>query len=607
MIIQTSQLRPRIATGPAGIEKPDFKAKVFLVLIGFLLLWSFYGKALEKRTYSRPAPLFTSLDQLGARMVMSRAGEGQATIIVDRLDPDSPAGRAGLQAGDLIIGIDGRLVSSLAMAKHMVSAKDNMETLKFTVIRNGRNRDISVRVNTPWFERQTRKNMTLKDPSSSTARKIFIIVVFLKLSAILFYMLYKRSVDRTRIVLIFGATILVLGSFFRTYSPLDALLAVKFNTLSLLLGVSIISVVLHEAGFFERVAYRVSRLTGNSTLSLLFVFCLLTYFFSMLVNNLITILIVVPITLSLTDALGIDPRPIVIGEIIASNLGGASTMVGDFPNMLISTEAGIGFTEFVVFMMPICLILLGLLLIYLWSTFGKSPALETGRTPGNRLKKPNVDPRQRKVANRALFVLFHMIFLIIVSDRIPLHPSAIALIAGAILFVFSGIDHRTIIKGIGFNDLLFFFGLFVVVGGLEATGLLLYIARGAIALSFGKPLFLCLILMWSAAFLTAFLNAGPATAFLFPIVLSFAQGPPGHVIWWALSLGVLAGSSATILGATAGPVAVTLVENHHSKSTSGQQESGTLSFAQYAKTGVPVALVFLAVSSVYITYLCFKG
>ncbi|MEE8400328.1 MAG: SLC13 family permease [Desulfobacterales bacterium] len=606
MIIQTKQPGARIVAGSVGLEKPDMRAKAFLLLIGFLLFWSLYGNALEEQTYDRSTPLFTSIDQLGVRMVMSRAGEGQATIIVDRIDPNSPAGRAGLEAGDLVIGIDGRLISSLAMARHIVASKQDIETLRFTVIRNGRNKDISVRVKTPWLERQNRKNMELKERPFSTGRKIFIIVVFLKLSAILFYMLYKRSMDRTRIVLIFGATILVLGSFFRNYSPLDALLAVKFNTLSLLLGISIISVVLDEAGFFERVAYRVSRLTGNSTLSLLFVFCLLTYFFSMLVNNLITILIVVPITLNLTEALEMDPRPIVVGEIIASNLGGASTMIGDFPNMLIATEAGIGFIEFIVFMMPICLILLGLLLIYLWSTYGRSPRY-TARTKASPLKEPAHHPRNHRITNRALFVLFHMIFLMLLADRISLHPSAIALLAGAILFLFSGVDHRTIIKGIGFNDLLFFFGLFVVVGGLEATGLLLYITRAAIALSFGKPWFLCLILMWSAAFLTAFLNAGPATAFLFPIVLSFSQGPPGHVIWWALSLGVLAGSSATILGATAGPVAVTLVENHHLKRTSGSLEGGSLSFAGYARTGVPVALIFLCVSSVYITYLCFTA
>ena len=143
-----------------------------------------------------------------------------------------------------------------------------------------------------------------------------------------------------------------------------------------------------------------------------------------------------------------------------------------------------------------------------------------------------------------------------------------------------------------------------MVGSLEACGFLQYISSGISMLSFGKPWLLCLVLMWVAAFLTAFLSAGPATAFFFPIVLGIGITPPHHIIWWALSLGVLAGSSATIVGATAGPVATTLVENFSSRYNLDTKDGSTITYQQFAKIGVPVMFIILAVSSIYVMSLC---
>jgi Na+/H+ antiporter NhaD/arsenite permease-like protein len=198
-----------------------------------------------------------------------------------------------------------------------------------------------------------------------------------------------------------------------------------------------------------------------------------------------------------------------------------------------------------------------------------------------------------------------VVFLFVISEKTSLNPSAVALFGGLSLFLFSGIDRRKILSGLGFNDILFFTGLFVVVGGLEASGLLQYIAKGLTLLSFGKPWLLCLVLMWSAAALTAFLNAGPATTLFFPIVLGLTLSLPHHVMWWALSLGVLAGSSATIFGATAGPVAAGLMESFGSRAPLELPGGNTITFRQFARTGVPVMLLFLSVSSVYVTYLYF--
>ncbi len=605
MMIGTVQNRPNVASAGALFEGFDLKVILFLGLIGFLLFWSFWGKALEKRVYGQPPQDQQSLDNLGAEIVGSQSSGRSPVVIVGRVYPNSPAERAGLKPGDRIIGLDERLISSVDMAKNVIGSKRSGAMLKLTINRNGLNKAIYARFNDPWLESQILKNNALKNHSFSTPKQLLVIVVFLKLTALLFYFLYKHIVDRSTIVVLFAAAILFMGIFFKSYSPLDALFAIKFNSVSLLLGMGIISVVLDESGFFGHVAYRVSRFAGENIFRLLILFCLITYFFSLFVNNLTTILVIVPVTLNLAVILRFDPRPFIIGEIISSNLGGASTMMGDFPNMLIASETGIGFSEFIIFMLPICLILFGILLMYLRLKIGDLPVPGNKESLGSQIRSPELNQRERRALKRAIFVLCHVILLFILSEKTFLNPSAVALFGGLSLFLFSGIDRKKVLSRVGFNNILFFIGLFVVVGGLEASGLLQYISRGLTVLSLGKPWLLCLILMWSAAFFTAFLNAGPTTALFFPIVLGFTLALPHHVMWWSLSLGVLAGSSATILGATAGPVAASIVENFSSKYQLGLSGGNTISFGQFARIGVPVMLLFLSVSSVYVTHLYF--
>ena len=607
MMIGAIQHRSRIGLAPARSQGGfDIKILLFLGLIGFLLFWSFWGRSIEMRLYGT-SPNHRSWNDLGIQIADIPPGSRGSGVAVKITDPNAPAGQAGLRSGDIIIGLDGRLVSSVETVRHIIASKGGGRPLKITVNRNGNRRDVYLRLGEPLPEDPILRKSVLKDQFTATPERIFIMAVFLKMSVVLFYLLYRNMVDRTAIVLMIAAAVILLGIFFDRYSPMDALFAIKFNTISLLVGMGIISAVLSESGFFVYIAHRVGRRAGQNLLGVFVLFCLITFFFSMLVNNLTTILIMVPITLKLGAILGFDPKPFIIGEIISSNLGGASTMVGDFPNMLISTQAGIGFGEFIIFMMPICLVLLGLLLIYLRPSI-RCLAVSRSKADGalrNQLPLPVFDPQKRRALRRAGFVLVHVIFLFIISGRITLNPSAIALFGGLSLFLFSGVDRRKILKIVGFNDILFFIGLFVVVGGLEAGGLLQYLSQLLTTLSFGKPWLLCLIMMWLAAAITSFLNAGPTTVLFFPIVLGFTLALPAQIMWWALSLGVLAGSSATIFGATAGPVAAGLVENFAAKDQLGSSATNTITFKEFARIGVPVMLLFLAVSSVYITYLYF--
>jgi len=346
---------------------------------------------------------------------------------------------------------------------------------------------------------------------------------------------------------------------------------------------------------------------------------------------------------SLSRYLNFNPKPYMIGMIIASNLGGASTMVGDFPNMLIGTETGIAFTKFIVYMMPVCLIELFVLLFYIRLSQKKLFVKEKKKTEvniyeelpqlaycngGNVTNNENLFHRIKQklkqgmknpeAVKRGLVILGILVVAFLISDFIHVSPALIALMGGLAGIFLGKVKIGTILERLNYKDMLFFSGLFILVGAAEASGLLHWLGEVVVHLSFGNVLVRCLLLMWLAGIVTAFLNAGPSAALFLPLVMNFKMSSPHYLYFWALSLGVLAGSSATLTGATAGSVSSNMLDeflNVHGRreknwrkfanrktylSSSNIHDNSPLSFRKYSKTGIPVALIFLIISSVYI-------
>ncbi|MCK5577970.1 MAG: hypothetical protein KAI63_00440, partial [Planctomycetes bacterium] len=414
----------------------------------------------------------------------------------------------------------------------------------------------------------------------------------------------------------------------------------KMDVIYFIIGMNIITVVLAEGGLFDYLAKKITLLTRGHSWKVFLLFCLMTYFLSLAINNLTTMLVLTPMILSLSRYLKFDIRVYLIGMIVASNLGGASTLVGDFPNMLIGTETGIPFLKFVKYMMPICFIEFLILIIYIrvsqkgsFSDLGVTPknkSLESGAV--DQALQPSLNGltsktkffgrleqdlksglKNTRVVRRGLFILGLLLVGFVVADWIPLPdfltggelrivpPAWLALIGGGLALFLAGLKPGRVLRKLNYRDIFFFTGLFVLVGAAEAGGLLSWCGEIIVHLSFGNTLVRCLLLMWVAALMTAFLNAGPATALFLPLVVSFNAPAPHHLYWWSLSLGVLAGSSATLTGATAGSIVSTLLR----KFTPGKINN--LSFRAYARLGVPLALIFLLVSSVYVTFIYHYG
>jgi len=396
---------------------------------------------------------------------------------------------------------------------------------------------------------------------------------------------------RALVVAVGCAVTLALGIAFGAYTPGDAAgyLTDRSATFALLLGVSAVTALLEEAGWFEATAARACRASSASPRSTFVSLCLLTYALSLFANNLATILVVVPLSLRVAKARRMDPGPLVIGEIIASNLGGASSMIGDFPNMLIADATHLPFHEFLVHLAPICLLELAILLALLARTVPRELSAETARAP------IDLDARlDRPAAQRGLALLAVMVVGLFAAGplRIPIAPLAAGV--GLLAFGLGGVSWRAMIQKMCLEEALFFAGLFVMVGGIGATGAFDRLGAELAALSRYSPALGAIAIAWSAAAVTCLFSAGPTTAVMVSVLLAGVAGSAlGDSAWWALSLGVCAGSSATITGATAGPAATNLLARH----------GRPLSFAEFARTGVPVMILFLAIATIYLAAL----
>ncbi|MEO5374200.1 MAG: SLC13 family permease [Alphaproteobacteria bacterium] len=430
-------------------------------------------------------------------------------------------------------------------------------------------------------------------------------VIAIAVYAAVFALIYRGTVDRSWAVLGGGAVMMLYGVADGFYPLSAALGAIYFETLALIFGMSLVSSLLARSGFFTHMAARTVAASLGNGWWVLVVLTLTTYAISLFVNNLTTIVIVLPLTLTACRQMRLNPVPLTIAEIVASNLGGASTMIGDFPNMIIASAGKLAFMDFIGGMMAPCLVLLAAFLVFFnWAR----PALRIGGD-GSRLDIGEAEAvlaagvGNPRLASVGLWLLGLTLLGFLLSDALHLRPSWIALIAGSLALLLGEFREDELPAACGVSDILFFTGLFVMVGGLVAAGVGEALLGFVEAASGGHDLLRLLVLMWLSAFVTIFLNAGPTAALFVPVAAATHMALGDPTVWWALSLGVLAGSSADLTGATAGTVAATHLErfmrDHPEMSAVTWPRTG-LSFKGYLRWGLPVMTMFLVLSSLYI-------
>ena len=407
--------------------------------------------------------------------------------------------------------------------------------------------------------------------------------------AVSLYLIFSEKLNRT-ITGIAGAVLMVgAGLALGFYSEEKAAAAIDFNTIGLLLGMMILVALLEPTGFIQYLAVWAGRLSRGRPARLLVLLGTVTTVLSMFLDNVTTVVLIAPVTILISEILGVSAAPLLVAEALLSNTGGVATLVGDPPNVLIASAANLSFNDFLTHALPIVAIvwLAALLLLrYLFHA-------ELGQRPPNAAAVLQLNPAEALddpvAARRVLIVLAAALLLFFVHHLLHVSPSFIALGAAAAALVWVRPDIHKTLQRVEWSVLIFFAALFVMVGGLEAAGVLGGLASLLAHAQDLPPVLLGVILLWIVAALSAVVDNVPITIALIPVIDGLgAAGINIQPLWWALAFGAGFGGNGTIIGSTANIVVASLSERTRAPITS----------ALWNKRGLPVMLLTCTVASV---------
>jgi Na+/H+ antiporter NhaD/arsenite permease-like protein len=395
-------------------------------------------------------------------------------------------------------------------------------------------------------------------------------------------------VHRTKVALV-GAGLMVV---FGVLDEQRAIEAIDWRTLGLLTGMMVLVGLTERTGIFTYIALRVAQLAAGSPVRLVFLLSGVTGVLSAFLDNLTAILLIVPITLLLADVLGISAIPLVLVEVIASNIGGTATLIGDPPNIMIGSHvAELTFVDFIVNLAPVALVTLGLVTAMLFLVFRSQLAISPERAAEISRLDPARDVRESRYVKRSVTVLLGTIVAFFLHSTLHLEPAVVALGGATILLLVAGDDVEDALERVEWSTIFFFLGLFVMVGGLEERGIVAEVADLLAELTGGSRTGEGLAILWGAAGGSALVDNIPFTAAMIPVVDHLAEGSEfDDANWWALALGACFGGNATMIAAAANVAATGVLER------SGQP----ISFGRFLVYGMPVTLASLAIATVYL-------
>jgi Na+/H+ antiporter NhaD/arsenite permease-like protein len=413
---------------------------------------------------------------------------------------------------------------------------------------------------------------------------------------IAFALILADHVHRTIVAVVAGAVMVAAGLLMGFYSQEQALRSIDFNTLGLLLGMMVLVQLLEQTGFFQYMAILIGKRSRGDPWRLLIVLGTASAVVSMFLNNVTTIVLVAPVTILIAEILDISPTPLLMAEAMLSNTGGVATLVGDPPNVLISSAAGFSFGDFLTHLAPIVAVASLAVFLVLRVAFRRELAAHPGNIDALMRLDQNEALHDPAGLRRLLVVLGAVILLFVVQDWVPLTPAYIALAGMGVALLWVRPDVDKTLRNVEWGILLFFAGLFVAVGGLESSGLMEMLAFKMADLARGNLLAAGLLLLWAAAVASAVVDNIPFTIALIPVILHLgSMGVQTSPLWWALALGAGLGGNGTIIGSMVNVVTVALSEKTQAPITS----------QLWIRIGMPVTLVTCVVAGVL--YVFFFG
>src|SRR5262249_11886201 len=383
----------------------------------------------------------------------------------------------------------------------------------------------------------------------------------------------------------------------------EALKGIDWNTIGLLTGMMILVSVSRRSGMFEYLAIWSAQKANAKPASILLLLQLTTAVLSSLLDNVTTVLLVVPVTLAITRELDVPPYPFLFAEVFASNIGGTATLIGDPPNIMIGSLAGLDFNAFIIHLTPVIVVVMAVqaLMIHLiWGKALKSTPARRALVMGMSAKETVLDWTLLK---QSLVVLIAVISAFVLARPLHLEPATIALTGAAVLMFLDNWQHhaerqsQNVHKTFGdveWSTMFFFIGLFIVVRGVEVGGLLRLLANDLVAATGGHIATAGYAILWGSAFLSAIIDNIPFVAAMIPLIKSMAPAYGGadkiEPLWWCLSLGACLGGNGTLIGASANLTVAGVAERN----------GVPFRFLTYAFYGMPLMVVSVAICHVYV-------
>lgn len=412
-------------------------------------------------------------------------------------------------------------------------------------------------------------------------------------------LLLSGKVNRTVVALLGGCVVIVSG----VISQSQAIAGIDFNTIALLTGMMIIVAVTRVSGVFEFVAIWSAKKVRANPLGILLVLSLVTAVFSAFLDNLTTVLLVVPVALLIVEKLEISPYPFLFSQILAANIGGMATLIGGPPNILIGSAAGLTFNQFLSQLGPVVALILAAVLPIFWLLWRKDlVATDERRKSVMRFREADCIT-DRRLLMKSLAVLGLVIVGFIVGEDFHVRPGTTAMFGAAVLLLVTFIGrneqdqseqlHEAFME-VEWGALFFFMGLFVIVKGVEHAGLLTMLGGMLIDFTGGDAARTALATLWLSAVVSAVVDNIPFVATMIPLIDSMKTGIGGGAalepVWWSLALGACLGGNGSLIGAAANVMVSGL----------GERAGCPISFVAYLRVGLPLMVLTVAIASGYI-------
>ena len=416
---------------------------------------------------------------------------------------------------------------------------------------------------------------------------------------IAYFFIATEKIPKVTVALVGGTLTIILGLLSQAkmidgaINPEYFINFVDFNVVFLLVSMMIIVSISTKSGVFSFIANELLKLTKGQPIKVLIALSLFTAVVSAFLDNVTTVILIMPITFSIAKKLDINPIPFLMTEIFASNIGGTATLIGDPPNIIIGSAAGFAFMDFIKELTLVVAIILVVVTLLLALVFKKS----LKSTPEKMAEVIKIDNSKtitdKPLMIRSLIVLSLVILGFVLHDVIHIETCVVAMLGASILLLFE--KPTEILQEVEWNTIFFFVGLFIIIGGLEASGGIKLMAQWVLDVTQGSESATAMIILWASGIISGIIDNIPYTATMAPMIAEI-QNVMGqdyaYPLWWCLSLGACLGGNMTIIGAAANVIV----------SENSAKEGYPIKFMEFLKFGVPIVGISLLISTVYIYF-----